>query len=399
MDYIAGERGELKIIMGYIIIGGDIVPTKSNMAELESGDISKVVDSGLMDVLEKAAYRIFNLETPITDRKTPIEKEGPCFSTSVKSVRGLKKLNPDLFTLANNHILDQGGAGLRSTLEILRSYSIGYVGVGANLEDADKAYYFELDGNKIGVYGCVEHEYSTATRKTAGANPFDALITPDSIRSIRKQCDYLIVLYHGGKEYYQYPSPELQKRCRKLADCGADVILCQHSHCIGAYEEYRDSKILYGQGNFLLDRYVKAYEKYFQSGLIIKLEIGNGKLEWSFIPIQKSGGGVRLADMRESGIQLDGLETRSRQILGSDFVEAKYKEHISITASRYLVRISRFGYILSAADNRIFSGKLLNHNLKKCLGKHHRLALQNCLQCEVHNEALRTLLDNKTGLE
>ena len=31
---------------------------------------------------------------------------------------------------------------------------------------------------------------------------------------------------------------------------GADVVLCQHSHCIGCYEQYEGAHILYGQGNF-----------------------------------------------------------------------------------------------------------------------------------------------------
>lgn len=61
------------------------------------------------------------------------------------------------------------------------------------------------------------------------------------------------MLYHGGKEYYRYSSPNLQKTCRKMTEKGADLVLCQHSHCIGSYEEYNDSTILYGQGNFIFN--------------------------------------------------------------------------------------------------------------------------------------------------
>ena len=42
---------------------------------------------------------------------------------------------------------------------------------------------------------------------------------------LKKQCDYVIVLYHGGKEHYRYPSPYLQKVCRKIVDKGADIVV------------------------------------------------------------------------------------------------------------------------------------------------------------------------------
>ena len=40
-----------------------------------------------------------------------------------------------------------------------------------------------------------------------------------------------------------------------MAENGADVVICQHSHCIGCYEEYQGCYILYGQGNFHFARF------------------------------------------------------------------------------------------------------------------------------------------------
>ena len=81
------------------------------------------------------------------------------------------------------------------------------------------------EGKKIGIYACVEHEFTVATEKESGANPIDLLETPDHIVELKKQCDYVIVLYHGGKEQYRYPSPNLQKTCRKLVEKGADLVV------------------------------------------------------------------------------------------------------------------------------------------------------------------------------
>ena len=64
---------------------------------------------------------------------------------------------------------------------------------------------------KIGIYACAENEFTIATDTTAGANPFDPFESLDHIQNLKRSCDYVIVLYHGGKEHYRYPSPYLQK--------------------------------------------------------------------------------------------------------------------------------------------------------------------------------------------
>src|SRR5699024_1436352 len=105
-----------------------------------------------------------------------------------------------------------------------------------------------------------------------GANPFDPLESFDHIQELKSKCDYVIVLYHGGKERYRYPSPYLQKVCRKFAQKGADLIVCQHSHCIGAYEEFEGSTIIYGQGNFIFNT---LNNEFWNTSLLIKVEITN----------------------------------------------------------------------------------------------------------------------------
>ena len=55
----------------FIIIGADIVPTKSNEELFKNGDVDGLVGKELKNILETAAYRIFNLEVPLTDVEKP----------------------------------------------------------------------------------------------------------------------------------------------------------------------------------------------------------------------------------------------------------------------------------------------------------------------------------------
>lgn len=198
-----------------IVIGADLVPTKSNVELFEKGDIDTLIGSELKDIILNADYRIFNLEIPLTDESAPIKKCGPNLIASTKCISAYQTMNIDLLTLANNHILDQGKKGLDSSIKTLKNAGISYVGVGDSIKDASKPKIISCNGKKIGIYACVEHEFTVATEKDSGANPIDLLETPDHILELKKQCDYVIVLYHGGKEQYRYPSPNLQKTCRK----------------------------------------------------------------------------------------------------------------------------------------------------------------------------------------
>ena len=236
-----------------ILIGADFVPTKSNFSQFESGDVKELFGSKLCDKIKSSDYRIFNLEIPLTDEEHPIPKCGPNLIAPTECVAGYKAAGVDLLTLANNHILDQDQQGLESTIQVLNRAGIDYTGVGSTPDEAAKPYIFTCNGKNIGVYACAEHEFSIVTEHSAGANPIDLLESPDHVAKLKEQCDYVIVLYHGGKEHYRYPSPNLQKVCRKLVEKGADLVVCQHSHCIGCEEKYQGGTIVYGQGNFLFD--------------------------------------------------------------------------------------------------------------------------------------------------
>ena len=216
-----------------IIIGGDLAPTETNSALFEEAKIEELIDKKLLHVLEESDYRIFNLETPLSNQKKPILKEGRNLIASERCINGLVEMKCNLLSMANNHILDQGKEGLHSTMRLLKENGIFFVGAGQDLKDAQKPFYFRIKGKLYGVYACTEHEFSLALENRSGANPFDPLESFEHIATMSQNCDFVIVLYHGGKEHYRYPSPSLQRVCREMIEKGANLVVCQHSHCIG----------------------------------------------------------------------------------------------------------------------------------------------------------------------
>lgn len=372
-----------------ILIGADIVPTNSNKAHFESGNMQEVLGVELLNLLSNSDYRIFNLECPLVDIDTPIQKFGPNLRAEVSTVKGLKSIGVDLLTLANNHILDHGNTGLESTISVLEREKISFLGAGKNLEVARKPFVFFVNNKKIGVYACAEHEFSIAEDNKTGANPFDPLESFDHVADLKKNCDYVVVLYHGGKEHYRYPSPMLQHVCRKFVEKGADLVACQHSHCIGCEEKYLHGTIVYGQGNFIFNSCDGPTE---QISLLIKID---DDFNVGYIPLEKYGRGVRLAKGEVAEKILLDFNQRSKLIKNHDFVEKEYSKFAKIMLNDFLLIGSGYGhkYVLRLL-NKLCGYKLTDFFAKR-FKKNELLAIQNFIECEAHREVFLEGLKRK----
>lgn len=367
-----------------ILIGADLVPMDSNIKLFATGNANELVGHELLQLLNNSEnYNVFNLEIPLSDTAAPIAKCGPNLIAPTNTIAGYTALCVDLLTLANNHILDQDQQGLESTLNVLEQNHINYLGVGESLIKAAEPVVIDFASKKVGFYACAEHEFSIVTKGKSGANPFDPLETPDHIAKLKKQCDFVIVLYHGGKEHYRYPSPNLQKICRKLVDKGAGLVVCQHSHCIGCEEKYKDGTIVYGQGNFLFDH---SESEYWQTSLLLSLD---EEMNVTYLPLIKHGNGVRLAKGEKSKQILNDFRRRSEEITQDGFVEKKYKEFAATMVNNYLFTFSgvRKTFIYKVFD-KLSGYRLTSAIMNRKYKLEQKLVLRNSIECEAHRELL-----------
>ncbi len=369
-------------------VGGDLAPTRSNYLSFEKGDIKSLVDGKLLDMVLSVDFRIFNLETPLTDTEKSILKDGPSLIAPARTINGIKALNPSILVLANNHILDQDEQGLNHTFGLLEEHKILKVGAGVNLEDASKPLIVEKNGHKIGIYACAENEFTIAGKRRGGANPFDPLESPDHISKLKEQCGFVLVLHHGGKEHYRYPSPDLRKVCRKMAEKGADLIVCQHSHCIGAFEKYGDSIIVYGQGNFLFDR---SDNEFRNTGLLLKVTLDH-VMTVDFLPVCKKRNGVELPSPETGEAILKDFHMRSNQIMLPGFVENEFRNYCILNGQFYLATLAGFGRIVRNID------KLLNGIFSSAIYSQKKMSqIQNHVECESQRELLLEYLRIRRG--
>lgn len=362
-----------------ILIAGDLVVRENNLENFKNSDLESVMGDSLLKIWEKSDYKFFNLEAPITSSNNKIQKSGPNLKIDISCIPGIKSMNPTCIFLSNNHILDYDINGLLETQYLLDNNEIDYIGIGNDLNSLKKSYIIEDSGIKIALYNCCEHEFSGATENSTGANEFDSLLVFDEIKKLKEENDYVIIVYHGGKEYYRYPSPKLQKKCHKMIDAGADIVTCQHSHCIGCMETYNEKSIIYGQGNFIFDG---NNNEYWNTSIILNILVDNG-IKIEYIPIVRTDKGTRIASEEEKEKILDGFFTRTNQIRDVKFVKENYNKFSEEKIYEYLIAL-RGNNAIDKVLRKIFGKKII----MKFYNKKSLLRILNYIECEAHNELL-----------
>jgi len=371
-----------------ILVAGDTCPIGRNAPIFRKGNGALLLND-LLPYFDRADLVTVNLECPLIRQESPIEKNGPRIGAPLECVNGLKAMHVDVANLANNHIADHGPLGLRTTIHALTESGIGVVGAGENLVEARRVFTQEINGLRIGILALAEHEFSIAGKDTPGANPLDMIEYIRQMRDLKRHIDYMIVLLHGGNEYYPYPSPALQNRCRFMVEEGAHAVICQHSHCPGCYEEYNGGYIVYGQGNLLFDRHPRKQGEW-NRGFLVRFSIAADKtITTDLIPYIQSEdepGAKRMSTKQEAAFRQE-LAARSANVTQEGSVEHNW---------RHFCRSKRYLYFsILRGHNKAFRWlNRMTHFTDWFYSRRQWLALQNIIRCEAHREIIQSIVSD-----
>ena len=303
-----------------IIIVGDLFPVPSNFDKFSSGNVQYLFGDKICQLFKKADYRICNLEGALTNNPGKCEKTGPVVYAPISILCGIKQMGIDCCTLANNHITDAGEQGVIDTINALDQVGICHLGAGLNAKSINRYTSFEVGGKKIGLYNVAETMYNEPTATKPGAYLYDEYAVCKELEASKNCCDFLIVIYHGGSEKYRYPSPQTRRRFHRMVDCGADMILSQHTHCIGSEEYYKDAYLLYGQGNFLFRSFNNEFT---DTGLIIELVFEDGKATVVKHLVNAIEDTVRY----DANQDFSSFDERSSRISDEEFLSQQFRQY------------------------------------------------------------------------
>ncbi len=243
------------------------------LAERTSGPIPRQVDisylwGDALGVLQriKPDLRLINLETAVTTSATPWPDKGINYRMQPANLGVLSAADIDACSLANNHVLDWGRAGLKETLTSLKTAGFNCAGAGQRLEQAQSPAVFALPPRGRVLLFAYGHPSSgippewAATDQQSGINLLPDLLD-SSVRRIAAQVaavkaphDLVLFSIHwGGNWGYAIP-PAFRRFAHRLIDeAGIDIIHGHSSHHVMGIEVYRERPILYGCGDFIND--------------------------------------------------------------------------------------------------------------------------------------------------
>jgi len=211
------------------------------------------------EYIQAADIRFGNLEGTLYDGALTADAKsgGPnryLFRTPVSYSRLLAEAGFNVFSLANNHALDFGSTGIRSTKKALQTQGIQY-----SSKAGKEVAQFYVRGKKIALISC---DYYPGHR---------SISTPKStyaeIRELKKRFDIVIVTAHAGSEgrgaervanSTEYYLGENRGNsiafARTAIDNGASLILMAGPHVPRGMEVYKGKLIAYSLGNFVTGR-------------------------------------------------------------------------------------------------------------------------------------------------
>ena len=338
-----------------IIIAGDLIPSEENNDLFIRGDAEGLFGSEVCSLFRNADFAIANLEGTLTDSTVAQEKEGPKIRAPKRTIAGIKNLGLSAVALANNHITDYLQRGCVDTLEALDEAGISYVGLVNDGADADirlkKYLSLSLKGKRVCIYNVSETFFNQPSKDSLGANVYDEWIVLNEIKELKKEHDFLIVIYHGGAEYLPYPTPQTHTRFYRMAECGADYIVAQHTHCIGCEEWYKGSYLLHGQGNFLFARQ-KMFPAITKQGLVSEITITDNKFTVK----------NHIVNIEDSVIKYDSLQDftafneRSQHVKDEEYIISEYQKlKFNEIKNKYLIA-AKGGFPFRRILNRLFPG-------------------------------------------
>ncbi len=237
-------------------------------------------------LLQTADLAVANFENPAPDAFR-YHVQGTVFSADPRLIDGLRNAGLDWVSLANNHIRDAGASGLLQTIANLDRRGIAHSGAGRDLAAARKAAILvagaaaasgtadgATGGSAGGIrvaflgYDTIAPSYAAGTGR-AGSAPMSAAALRRDVAAARAAGAQVVVVYpHWGVEYTARTTSLQRALGRAAIDAGADLVIGNHPHWVGAMEVYRGRPIWYALGNFVFDQ---AWSEPTQEGLLLEL--------------------------------------------------------------------------------------------------------------------------------
>ncbi len=249
-----------------VLFGGDVMLGRGVAQAIRSEGRDYPLGN-IADCLRSADLCIVNLECAITSasRRWDGEPKAFYFGAPPQAACALAQAGVDLVSLANNHVLDFGVAGLRDTMRLLDEQGIGHCGAGHALAGALAPVVREVQSLRFGMASFCDHQADFAA---AAGRPGIAWLDLDdeagvlhafrqALADLQQQAvDWPILTLHWGPNMVWRPSQQFRRLAHAAIDMGWKILFGHSAHVFHGVEIHRGCPILYATGDLVDDYWV-----------------------------------------------------------------------------------------------------------------------------------------------
>jgi poly-gamma-glutamate capsule biosynthesis protein CapA/YwtB (metallophosphatase superfamily) len=268
-----------------LAFAGDVHFESTIGAELRASPT--VVLTSIAPVLRQADIAVVNLETAVTSGGAPAAKSF-VFRAPPSALAALAAGGVDVASMANNHGLDYGDAGLRDSLAAAKQYRFPLIGIGLDDAQAYRPYRKTVNGQRIAVIGATQvlddeliSAWTAGPGKPGLASAKDVPRLLRAVRQARATSDTVVVFLHWGVELQQCPSQDQRALAKELVAAGADIVVGGHAHRIQGAGRMSNALVDYGLGNFV---WYGASELSTRTGVLLVTVDGRRLLRYRWEP-------------------------------------------------------------------------------------------------------------------
>ena len=278
-----------------IVFTGDIGFDRYMDKKWEDGNL---LSDEILEFFHSADHVVANVEGALINAPDDGSKGIFFHSMDPEATAFLKKIDTDIFCIANNHTMDAGKKGIESTLAIAAEMGCKTVGAGLDIDHASEPVYLDEAGG-IGIIAVgYPPDCIGAAEGKAGVFLWDEMERIEKrIKEVKAKCRWCIVISHGGEEFTALPSPYTRDRYLKYIEFGADIVVGHHPHVPENYEIVEDGKkaVFYSLGNFIFDTDYQRAHAYTDIGILLKLVLNEKAFSFEAIGTGLTRGEQRLS--------------------------------------------------------------------------------------------------------
>lgn len=181
------------------------------------------------------------------------------FNTAVELADGMADAGINVVLAANNHIMDEGSAGLNTMMSYFSTKypNITLLGVNNSREAKDEPIYVETNNIKIAM---INYSYGSNQTTDLDASPYllnqyDEDWLSDILKQAREEADFIIAFPFWGEQNSMDYTQEQERQAQFLADNGVDLIIGSYPHVVEPVkwitaENGDRTLVYYSLGNF-----------------------------------------------------------------------------------------------------------------------------------------------------